>query len=194
MFVQVLKARVKDAPGLEKQWQRWGEQVKPSAEGYLGATAGITDDGRFVAVVRFASEEAARRNSDRPEQGEWWAETERVLEDPSFANCVRVEEWLGGGSDDAGFVQVIEGSSQEERDMSPEEEEQIRRTRPDLIGGISAQHPEGKTWTTVAYFKDESAARAGEKKPEFTQAMEEAGATPDLNTYWDLSHPWLDSA
>lgn len=193
MFVQVIKGRMTDAAGLEKQWQRWGEQVKPGADGYLGATGGITADGRFIATVRFESEKAAQRNSDRPEQGEWWAETERLLEDTDFVDCVRVEEWLGGGSDDAGFVQVIEGTSEQDRDMSPEEEEQIRRSRPDLIGGYSAQHPNAEIWTTVAYFKDEKGAREGEKNPEFTKAMEEAGATPDLNTYWDLTSPWLDS-
>ena len=32
----------------------------------------MTADGRMVALVRFDSEEAARRNSDRPEQGAWW--------------------------------------------------------------------------------------------------------------------------
>ena len=37
---------------------------------------GMCDDGTFVALARFESAEAARRNSDRPEQGEWWAECE----------------------------------------------------------------------------------------------------------------------
>lgn len=193
MFVQVIQGRATDPAGLEKQWRSWGEQVKPGAEGYLGSTGGVTDDRRFIAVVRFATEEEARRNSDRPEQGKWWSETESYLESPNFVDCTRAEEWLGGGSDSAGFAQVIQGTSQEDRDMSPEEEEQIRKTRPDLIGGISAQHPDGKIWTTVAYFTDEKTAREGERKPEFTQAMEEAGATPDLNTYWDLTNPWLDS-
>ncbi|MGI8774910.1 MAG: hypothetical protein ACR2KQ_07855 [Actinomycetota bacterium] len=87
---------------------------------------------------------------------------------------------------------MISGTSHDDRDMSPEDEERIRKIRPDLIGGISAQHPDGKTWTTVAFFKDEAAARAGEKKEEFQQSMQESGNTPDLNTYWDLSDPWLD--
>ncbi len=150
VFVQVIQGRTKDADALQKQWQKWTEQVKPASVGYLGSTAGVTSDGRFIAVARFESEEAAHNNSDRPEQGEWWSETEQYLEEASFVDSTRVEEWLGGGSDDAGFVQVIQGTSEQDEDMTPEEEEKIRETRPDLIGGISAQHPEGKTWTTVA--------------------------------------------
>ena len=193
MFVQVIRAGAKDPDALQRQWQAWQEKVKPQAQGYLGGTAGVTDDGRFVAVARFESEEAARQNSEMPQQSEWWQETEQHLENPSFVDCTEVEEWMGGGSDDAGFVQVIEGSSRDDRDMTPEDEEQIRKARPDLIGGISAKHPDSKTWTTVAYFTDESAAREGESSPEFQQSMEESGATPDQNTYWDLKSPWFDS-
>lgn len=38
-----------------------------------------TEDGRFIAVVRFESEEDARRNRDRPEQDRWWSETAKPL-------------------------------------------------------------------------------------------------------------------
>lgn len=193
MFVQVIQGKAKDRDALQQQWQKWNSQVKPASVGYLGSTAGITQDGDFIAVARFESEEAARSNSGSAEQDQWWSETEQYIDNPSFQDCTRVEEWMGGGSDDAGFVQVIQGTSEQDQDMTPEEEEKIRATRPDLIGGISAQHSDGKTWTTVAYFKDEASAREGEKKDEFQQAMQESGATPDLNTYFDLTSPWLDS-
>jgi hypothetical protein len=39
----------------------------------------VTDDGRFVGLARFESEEAARRNSGRPEQGRWWMETSKLF-------------------------------------------------------------------------------------------------------------------
>lgn len=48
----------------------WREKLAPGAEGWLGGTYGVTDDGEFVAVVRFESREAATKNSARPEQGE----------------------------------------------------------------------------------------------------------------------------
>lgn len=193
MFAQVIHAKTNDADGLQRQWQKWLQDVKPQAEGYLGATGGVTDDGRFVTIARFESEDAARRNSESSAQSQWWGETEPYLEEVTFHDCTEVQEWMGGGSDDAGFVQVIEGSSRDDRDMTPEDEEQVRKARPDLIGGISAKHPDDNTWTTVAYFTDESSARKGESSAEFQQTMEESGQTPDENEYWDLTNPWLDS-
>jgi hypothetical protein len=48
---------------------RWVKQLVPGAEGWLGSTAGLTEDGRLVALARFETGEAAQHNSDRPEQG-----------------------------------------------------------------------------------------------------------------------------
>lgn len=44
--------------------------VSPGAPGWLGSTGGATDGGELALVVRFESAGAARRDSDRPEQGE----------------------------------------------------------------------------------------------------------------------------
>ncbi|MFW5899005.1 MAG: hypothetical protein ACOCUN_00905, partial [Jiangellaceae bacterium] len=71
MFVQVIEGRTENADGLHAAMDKWAEDLAPGASGWLGSTAGVTSDGRFVALVRFESEEAARRNSDRPEQGRW---------------------------------------------------------------------------------------------------------------------------
>ncbi len=72
MFVQAIHARVKDRDGASAEMDRWERELSASAEGWLGTTAGITNDGQFVGVVRFESEEAARTQSDKPEQGRWW--------------------------------------------------------------------------------------------------------------------------
>ena len=72
MFVQVIQAQVSDAAAVREAMERWAQELAPGAEGWLGTTAGVTDDGRFIALARFDSAQAARRNSDRPEQGEWW--------------------------------------------------------------------------------------------------------------------------
>ncbi len=66
MFVQVITAKVVDREGLSRQLDRWERELRPGAEGFLGSTSGATDEGRFIALVRFESEEAAQRNSDRP--------------------------------------------------------------------------------------------------------------------------------
>jgi len=109
MFAQVIQGKAKDAAGLRKQWARWDQDLKPAARGYLGSTGGVTAAGEFIALVRFESEQAARANSESAEQSAWWEETSRYLEDPMFHDCTLVDLIKDGGSDDAGFVQVIQG-------------------------------------------------------------------------------------
>src|SRR5918998_5468997 len=107
MFIQILRGRAVDRDGVVRQLDRWREELSDGAAGWLGSTAGITGDDRFVGSFRFDSAESARRNSDRPEQTEWWNDFSKYVDTPRFWDCDLVEEYKGGGSDDAGFVQVI---------------------------------------------------------------------------------------
>ena len=92
MFIQVIQGKVANAEGLQAAMDRWKQDLQPGATGWLGSTSGITDDGTFIASVRFESEDAARRNSMRPEQGAWWAETEKCFSGPvSFFDCPQVD-------------------------------------------------------------------------------------------------------
>src|SRR6266511_3042451 len=110
MFMQVIQGRVADRDGLRRQLDRWNSELKPGAAGWLGMTGGVTDDGRFVVCVRFESAEAAQSNSRRPEQGAWWAETEKTLAEPAtFTDSGAIDVYLGGGADTAGFVQILQG-------------------------------------------------------------------------------------
>jgi hypothetical protein len=59
MFVQIIEGRVADRDGLRSQMDRWMAELRPGAEGFLGTTAGVTDDGRAVCFARFASADAA---------------------------------------------------------------------------------------------------------------------------------------
>src|SRR5688500_7135460 len=102
MFIQVIKAGAKDAAAIRKQLDKWHQQVKPGATGWVGHTGGVTSDGQMIALVRFESAEAARANSDRPEQGEWWKEMEQLLDNPSFEDSSEIDTFLQGGSDSAG--------------------------------------------------------------------------------------------
>ena len=107
MFVQVIEGKVSDKAGLRRQMDRWEAELRPGAIGFLGSTGGVTDEGVGFAIARFASADAAG-NSERPEQGQWWSETEKCYEGPvSFTDSEDVEEFLSGGSNDAGFVQVM---------------------------------------------------------------------------------------
>ena len=72
MFIQIMQGKCSREDEMRAALDRWRAECEPAAEGWLGGTYGFTDDGTFVGVIRFASEEAAMRNSARPEQGRWW--------------------------------------------------------------------------------------------------------------------------
>lgn len=200
MFVQVIEGRVADAEGLKRQVERWRQEIRPGAVGYLGSTGGIADDGRSILVARFESEAAARRNSDRPEQGEWWAETSKYYDgEVSFHESTDVEQITGPGSDDAGFVQVMQGRcpnrgrlQELESAMGPTLHEQ----RPDVLGDFRVWYGQGD-FTMVIYFTSEAAARQGEAKAPPADAREGFDEWPSLLQdvrFTDLRDPWLFSA
>ena len=108
MFVQVMEGKASDAAGLRRQMDAWNAELKPGATGFLGATGGVAADGRAVLMARFDSEESAVANSSRPEQGDWWSQTEKCFDGPvTFTESTEVDLFLDGGSDGAGFVQVM---------------------------------------------------------------------------------------
>ena len=118
-----------DAERLRQQLDRWNEELRPGAAGFLGTTGGVSDDGRGVFLARFDSAAAAQANSDRPEQGQWWADTASCFDgEVTFTDSEDVETYLAGGSDDAGFVQVMK-SSGVDRDKMPRWTASSRRWR-----------------------------------------------------------------
>lgn len=195
MFIQVITGRVADAAGLEAALDRWQSEVRPGAAGFLGSTGGVTADGRFVGLVRFESAEAAKANSDRAEQSAWWAEAEKSFSGPvTFRDCTEVDSYRGGGSDDAGFVQVMQGRAdrQKLRQLDERVEPILPRLRPDLLGSVRAWH--GDEYIEAAYFTSEADARAGEAQeppPELADAMPEWQAVMGDVTYYDLTAPKL---
>jgi hypothetical protein len=200
MFVQVIQGQVADKGQLRAALDRWIQELAPGAEGWLGSTSGVTEDGRSFALVRFESEEAARRNSERPEQDAWWAETSKLFTgEPTFKESSRVDVDVNGNPDEAGFVQVIQGRGSDPeraRELMSQDSSKWAEFRPDVIGSVGAEH-EGGAYTMVLYFTSEEAAREGESKEipaELKAQMEEMDAlsigTPE---YFDLKEPWLHS-
>jgi hypothetical protein len=195
MFVQVIEGKVADAAQLRRQLDRWVADLSRGATGWLGTTAGVAADGRMIAFARFESADAARANSDRPEQGEWWSETQGCFDgDVSFSDAEDVDEFLGGGSDDAGFVQVmkISGVDRQKLEALDAVFEKFAGERPDILGGLRA-------WTgsdscvDVMYFSSEEDARKGEAADvpeELQQAMADFGAMAQVE-FLDLPDPQL---
>lgn len=201
MFVQVIQGQVRDRQVLRHQLDDWRRELGPGAVGYLGTTAGVTADGQFIALVRFESAEAARRNNDRPEQDIWWDRTSWCFDgDITFHDSVAVDLSLGGGSDAAGFVQVILGHAQDRdrmRLLEAEAEPLLKELRPELIGSVRAWHADG-SFTEAAYFTSEVAARAGEARmaelpAEPAAHLAEWNALVSGVRYLDLHEPWLYS-
>lgn len=199
MFIQVIQARVGDEASLRRTMDRWRDDLLPGAVGFLGSTAGVTDDGRFIALARFESEEAARANSDRPEQGAWWAEMEKCLDgEASFMDCTNVQQFLDGGSDSAGFVQVMVGRSEDVarmHDMFNRHTDALQEARPEVLGGLLLDIGDGR-YVDAIYFSSETAAREGEQKepPEDVRAdLDEGMRLMGDVEYLDLREPILVS-
>jgi hypothetical protein len=199
MFIQVFQGQVGDEGRLRRQWDRWHEDLAGQAEGWLGSTAGLATQGGFIAVARFASEEAARRNSDRPEQGRWWAETADCFAgEVTFRDCPEVNVFMGGGSDQAGFVQVIQSQAvdaQRLRASVGQFDALLPTLRPDVLGGTVAWHGDGG-FTQSVYFASEAEARAGERREapeELRGQLEEWQRLISDPRYFDLPDPWLTS-
>jgi hypothetical protein len=191
VFVQVLRGRATDRRNVMLQLESWAQELAPTAQGWLGSTAGITDEDRFIASFRFESAELAQQNSDRPEQTRWWYEFSRYLDTPRFWDCALVQEYKGGGSDDAGFVQVIQGRVIDAEDYRREAMSMGGTPRGDVIGGLIAW--DGSRFTEFVYFTSEEDARIGERSQSHRTALEKIWPrTGDLD-YFDLRQPWFAS-
>jgi len=201
MFVQIIQGKTSKPDSLRAAVDRWMRDLAPGATGWLGSTGGVTEDGRFIAAVRFESEAAARRNSERPEQSQWWAETEKLLDGAAtFRDSSDVTVDLQGDPDQAGFVQIMQGrSSDPERvkQLMGQDADKWRALRPDMIGYAVIGH-DGGAYTMIMYFTSEAAAREGERKEvplELRANMDEMGklslGEPE---YFDLKQPAIRSA
>lgn len=200
MFVQVIRGQVTDREQVHAALDRWSGQLADSAVGWLGSTAGVAEDGRFVALARFESQEAARRNSDRPEQKQWWMETSKLFTgEVTFRDSSDVTVDVNGDPDEAGFVQVMQGrGSDPERaqELMAQNPDDWAAFRPDVTGSVAVGH-EGGAYTMALYFTSEQAAREGERKeppPQLKAQMEEMNqlsiSEPE---FLDLRQPWLYS-
>ena len=200
MFVQVIQGQVAEAEQVRAAFDRWDRELAPGATGWLGSTAGVTDDGRFIALARFESEEAARRNSGRPEQDRWWAETARLFSgEASFTDSDDVVVDVVGEPGDAGFVQVMRGRGTDPgraRELMAQDSSEWADFRPDILGSVAVLHDDG-AYTMAIYFTSEEEAREGERKeppPELRAQMEELDAlSAGVPEFFDLRQPWLYS-
>jgi len=200
MFVQVIKGKVSDSSAIRATLDKWLSELAPGATGWLGSTTGVTDDGTLIGIVRFDSLESAQGNSDRPEQGRWWAETERLFDgEVAFEDSNDVDEYVTGDWDRAGFVQVMQGQVSDldrARTVMQRRPDNFEQLRPDIVAMLDLAHQDGR-WTSVIYFTSEAEARQRESQdppPEFAAMMDEMASISVSETrFYDLRQVWLDS-
>lgn len=200
MFIQEIRGRVADPQPVHAAFDAWSRQLAPGAQGWLGSTAGVTEDGKFIALARFESEDAARRNEHRPEQGQWWQETSKLFSgDVTFLDSNDVLADVHGDPNNAGFLQVMHGRGtdpERAKELLAQNPDEWAEFRPDMIGSVAVGH-EGGAYTMAMYFSSEQAAREGERKeppPELKAQMEEMDKLSVGETeFLDLRDPWLYS-
>ena len=197
MFIQLIQGKCNRPNDLRRLLDRWQAELAPSAPGWLGATYGFTQDGTSVAVVRFESREKAEENSAKPQQDQWFNEVQKCYVGPmEFVNCGDVSTLLDGGSDSAGFVQVMRGRVRDadrlKNLLRGSHAEELHQARPEIIGATLGIADDGQFVQTIA-FTDEESARRGEQldMPEEVRADLE-GSMADV-TYIDLHEPFFSS-
>src|SRR5258706_3328072 len=176
MFVQIIEGRTTDAVGFRRFLEERRPEAMKEAIGFLGATTAIAPDGTVVTIARFESPEKAAKNAARPEQTAFFEGLKKYLAgEPTFHESTEVETFLGGGSDQAGFVQFMIGTATDKAKAKASEKElspTLESTRPDVLGVITAWN--GDWWCQAIYFTSEVEAREGEKKFESMPAEDRA--------------------
>ncbi|MER6938871.1 hypothetical protein ABTX24_04940 [Nocardioides sp. NPDC127514] len=197
MFIQMIQGPCTKQDEAHQLLDEWRRDLAPGATGWLGGTYGFTDDGQLIGVVRFESREAAMANSDRPEQGEWAAKMAEVMDGPmEFHDCDDVTLLFDGGSDDAGFVQIIRGKVDDPsrlKAMMTTDTTQLHEMRPEILGGTLAIEADGSFVETIA-FTSEAEARKGEQIEPPEDVRRELDYAMQGATYYDLHRPWFESA
>ena len=196
MFIQVIHGKTSQGDELRSLAEAWRDEGGVDAVGYLGGTYGVTDDGDFLGVIRFASRDEAMANSARPETGAFAEKMAALMDGPvEFHDCDDVTTLLDGGSDDAGFVQVIAGHVDDPEPVKAMAHDtgDLRAMRPEIIGGTLALESDGTFFQTI-YFTDEDSARKGEQLEPPAEIRGQLESMMAGATFYDLTDPWFTSA
>jgi hypothetical protein len=196
VFIQVIKGKTSQGDQMRSLAEAWRDEGGVEAVGYLGGTYGVTDGGDFLGIIRFASRDEAMANSARPETGAFAEKMAALMEGPvEFHDCDDVTELLDGGSDEAGFVQVIAGHLDDPAPMKAMAHDtgELRAMRPEIIGGTLALEPDGTFFQTI-YFTDEDSARKGEQQEPPAEIRAQLESMMAGASFYDLNSPWFTSA
>ena len=193
MFVQIFAGPVADRELFARESTRWAAELKPGATGFVQGIWGVSSDGEAIGVAEFESEAAARANSDRPEQGEWWNAIEPAFENVAFYDCTEVDTLTRQDASEASFVQIIDGRVKDKaaaRTMMNEHEGDLFDARPDIVGGLMAWRGDEGEFCQVMLFSSEAKARDGEQAmPDDELAKAYTEMMAEEPTFIDIPEP-----
>lgn len=181
MFVELIRGNSRDAVALEATWAATLRALEARADRWLGATAGSSEAGEFVAMLVFESEEGARVTADRLDEAGVWEQLNEVLRDVTFVERPNVRAFLAGDPAQVTTVELIQGSAPEHGRLEglldaarrPQGEEEPP------VGGLVCWDDTGAV--TAAVYRTARRARPVDLGPR--PAIEEARRI-------ELSRPW----
>jgi hypothetical protein len=136
-------------------------------------------------------------NGARPEQGRWWSDAEQCLDGPAeFHDCDDVTLLLDGGSDGAGFVQIVRGKVEDPtrlKTLMGTDTDMLHEARPEILGATLAIEKDG-TFTETVAFTDEESARRGESQQMPDEMRQQWDELVQGAQFMDLRNPWFSSA
>ena len=198
MLAETIRGWVSDPKAMGAAFDAWMRDIAPGAKGLLGSTGGVTDDNELFILTLFESEEVARANEARPEQGQFWAEVFDIFRsEPAIQTSTKVYSDTNGDLNSTGFVQIRTGQvSDGDRMLNLIEGNSSFRTANQDILGIVGVVFDGGGFTNAVYFTSYEASRRldeDNEMPSDVQARGEEMLTLVVGEleYLDLKDPWL---
>lgn len=197
MFIQIVQGPCSRQKEMHRVVDGWCADMA-DRPGWLGGTFGFADDGAFHGVVRFETPDACHENAQRPEAAMWWAAAlEHFDGEPRIHESDDVILLMDGGSDDAGFVQILQGRVLDTdllRSMGSDQQlnSMIAQARPEIIGATFLIEEDG-TFTETVAFTSEEAARRNEASPAMQGVLEQMDRSMADISFVDLHSPWFGS-
>ena len=118
---------------------------------------------------------------------------EKLFDGPvEFHDSDDVTLMLDGGSDDAGFVQVIQGKVDDVDSLKAMmvDTDALHEARPEILGATLAIEADG-TFTQTVAFSDEESARRGETANMPDDVRRSMESVMHDVSFHDLHNPWF---
>lgn len=198
MLAETIRGWVSDPKAMGAAFDTWMREIAPGATGLLGSTGGVTDANELFILTLFESEEEARANEARPEQGQFWAEVfDLFRSEPAIQTSTRVYSDTNGDLNSTGFVQIRSGEVSDGDRMLDliEGNSSFRTAHEDILGIVGVVSDDGG-FTNAVYFTSYEASRRLDEDndmPPDVQARGEEMMTLVVGEpeYLDLKDPWL---